>query len=128
MPIDHFGIRIPASKWAATTVFYEKALAPLGYKVLASFVDGDVLGMGDKHPDLWLTKVPDTASVGDGTHFAFTVEKREQVEAFHTEGISGGGSCNGPPGLRPHYGPTYYGGFVYDPVGNNVEVVTRSPQ
>ncbi|KAF3941490.1 hypothetical protein ABW19_dt0210579 [Dactylella cylindrospora] len=128
MPLDHFGIRIPADKWEATRTFYEETLKSINYKVLASFLDGGVLGMGDEHPDLWLTKVDANANPGDGTHFAFRAETRAQVEEFYALGVKNGGTCNGPAGPRPHYGPTYFGGFVLDPAGNNVEVVCHAPQ
>lgn len=124
--IDHFGIRIAADKWDATVAFYTAALAPLGYKITASYMDGGVIGMGAGHPDLWLTKVDAAANPGSGTHFAFRAESTELVQAFHAAGLQAGGTCNGPAGPRPMYGPTYYGAFVHDPAGNNVEVVTHT--
>jgi len=128
MPIDHFSIRVPAEKWDVTKAFYEGALKPLGYEILATFMEGSVIGMGDQHPEFWLTKVDGSVNAGDGTHFAFRAEARKQVDEFHAAGVSSGGTSNGEGGLRPHYGPNYYGSFVHDPIGNNVEVVTRSPE
>ncbi|EPS36821.1 hypothetical protein H072_9621 [Dactylellina haptotyla CBS 200.50] len=126
MPIDHLMIRIQASKWEASKAFYEKALKPIGYSILKTFADGDVMGLGENHPDLWVVKIPDSSSLGDHPyHFAFRAESKQQVDEFHTLGIASGGEDNGPAGPRPNYGPTYYGAFVKDPAGNNIEIVTH---
>ncbi|KAF3917291.1 hypothetical protein AA313_de0206891 [Arthrobotrys entomopaga] len=128
MPIDHFCIKIPASKWMTTKAFYLKALAPLNYKIIMSFMDDKVLGLGDKAPDFWISEIPDSAPAGDGTHFAMSAGSRTEVDGFHAAAIENGGTCNGKPGLRTQYTPTYYAAFVKDPVGNNVEVVCHRPE
>ncbi|KAF3930263.1 hypothetical protein ABW20_dc0106820 [Dactylellina cionopaga] len=127
MPISHFSIPIPAPKWEESKKFYTEALKPIGYNVMATFKDGDVVGMGEQFPDFWFNKV-DEASAGGGNHFAFTATNKSQVQAFHAASVSNGGTCNGPPGPRPHYGPSYYAAFIHDPLGNNVEVVTHSSE
>ena len=62
-----------------------------------------------------------------GPHVAFAVETRAEVDAFHRAAISAGGRDNGAPGLRPEYHPHYYGAFVFDPDGNNIEAVCHRP-
>jgi catechol 2,3-dioxygenase-like lactoylglutathione lyase family enzyme len=63
--------------------------------------------------------------VGEGTHIAFAVDTRAQVDAFHAAALAAGGRDNGVPGLRPHYAPDYYAAFVLDPDGHNIEAVCR---
>jgi len=65
------------------------------------------------------------ASWGNGTHIAFNAEDREQVHAFHEHALAHGGTCEGPPGPRPHYGPDYYAAYVRDPDGNKLQAVCR---
>jgi predicted lactoylglutathione lyase len=61
-------------------------------------------------------------------HVAFTARSRAEVDAFHAAALAAGGKDNGGPGLRPHYHPHYYGAFVFDPDGNNVEAVCHAPE
>ncbi len=61
-------------------------------------------------------------------HVAFAADDRASVDAFHEAAIAAGGHDNGRPGLRPEYHPTYYGAFVLDPDGNNVEAVRHGPE
>ena len=85
---------------------------------------GTAHGFGrDGNPFFW---VGDNERVGEGTHVAFAVATRADVEAFHAAAIAAGGRDNGGPGLRPHYGPDYYAAFVFDPDGNNIEAVCRA--
>ena len=63
-----------------------------------------------------------------GTHVAFAAETRAEVEAFYSAALTAGGRDNGAPGLRPHYHPNYYGAFVFDPDGNNIEAVCHRPE
>ena len=122
--IDHTGISVRDPK--ASRAFYEAALAPLGYAVLmvvpAEHTGGRVvLGMGvAPMPDFWITEgTPNVPPL----HIAFRAESRAAVDAFYAAAIAAGGRDNGPPGLRPHYHQGYYGAFVIDPDGNNVEAV-----
>ncbi|MDX8481820.1 VOC family protein [Mesorhizobium sp. VK24D] len=64
----------------------------------------------------------------DHQHIAFTARSRTEVDAFHAAALAAGGKDNGGPGLRPHYHPNYYGAFVFDPDGNNVEAVCHDPE
>lgn len=63
--------------------------------------------------------------VGPGIHIAFAADSHQQVDAFHAAALAAGGIDNGPPGLRPEYSSAYYGAFVLDPDGNNVEATAR---
>lgn len=122
--IDHTGV--VASDFQASKAFYEKALAPIGYTLLmelSAAVTGhaDVAGFGEApKPDFWISSgTPNRPPV----HVAFRVASRSLVDAFHQAAIHAGGTDNGPPGLRPHYHPNYYGAFVLDPDGHNIEAV-----
>ena len=112
--IDHVGISM---------AFYEQALAPLGLRKLREFETpgGKVAGFGAGKPDFWV-------STGDGghVHVAFAVATRAEVDAFHAAALAAGGRDNGAPGLRPQYHPDYYGAFVLDPDGHNIEAVCHA--
>lgn len=102
--------------------FYDRALAPLGVRRL--FDDQRAAhrttGYGDARPWFWIAEIPP----GDGAvHVAIRAGSREAVGAFHRAAVAAGGRDNGPPGLRPHYHPGYYGAFVLDPDGHNIEAV-----
>jgi predicted lactoylglutathione lyase len=115
--IDH--IKLHVADATRSKAFYEQALAPLGYKVIMEPVPGAVVGMGTRFPDFWLAQSdkPTTA------HVALRAEAREAVDAFHAAALAAGGKDNGSPGVRAHYHPGYYGAFVIDPDGNNLEAV-----
>ncbi|KAK3689729.1 Glyoxalase/bleomycin resistance protein/dioxygenase-like protein [Podospora appendiculata] len=129
MTIDHTGILIPADKYDAVLAWYKAALAPLGYKQTVSYNGGKVAGFSDTpgHVD-WYVSSTDVAEVNIKFHPAFVAKERSHVDAFYAAGVKAGGKDNGKPGLRPHYGPNYYAAFVYDPVGNNIEVVAHGPE
>ena len=79
-------------------------------------------------PEFWATLAAEgEAGPGNGTHVAFVAPSREAVDAFHAAGLAAGGTDNGAPGVRETYHPTYYGAYVLDPDGNNVEAVCHSP-
>lgn len=122
--IDHIGIVV--SDFEKSKVFYNSALAAIGYALLMEFpksVTGttDVAGFGEPDkPDFWISRgTPGKSS----THIAFKVMNRNIVDAFYKAALEAGGKDNGAPGLRPHYHPNYYGAFVFDPDGNNIEAV-----
>jgi catechol 2,3-dioxygenase-like lactoylglutathione lyase family enzyme len=126
--IDHTGINI--SDFENSKEFYTKALAPLGYQLLKEFnasVTGfiSLVGFGiDGKPDFWITQGEvNTPRI----HIAFRAETREMVQAFYTAALEAGGRDNGVPGLRPNYHPDYYGAFVLDPDGHNIEAVCHIP-
>jgi catechol 2,3-dioxygenase-like lactoylglutathione lyase family enzyme len=123
--IDHVGLKVADFDKAMT--FYRAALGTLGIKVLSEFSFGaeQYAGFGKEKPDFWIG----TSDLQrGGTHVAFVAASRAEVEAFHTVALSVGGRDNGPPGLRAHYHPDYYGAFVLDPDGNNVEAVCHKPE
>ena len=112
--------------------FYDAVLAPLGYERVWSDIrpgePGEAVGYGlpgggDK---LALKCTGDAAqAVGAGFHVAFTAPDRQAVDRFYQEALAAGGRDNGVPGLRPHYGPSYYAAFVIDPDGHRIEAVFK---
>ncbi len=127
--IDHIGIG--CSDFGASRAFYEAALAPLGLTVLVELTpemtggDYSGVGMGKDRPFFWFGN---DGPRGEGIHVAFAAESRAQVDAFHAAAMNAGVRDNGKPGLRPHYDPDYYGAFVFDPDGVNVEAVCLRPE
>jgi catechol 2,3-dioxygenase-like lactoylglutathione lyase family enzyme len=125
--LDHVGI--PVRDFSVSKAFYEKALAPLGITILYGNTlsdDGDgYAGFGRERPQLWIgTGTPLTGRL----HVAFAARNRAEVAAFYAAAIAAGGKDNGPPGLRPHYHENYYGAFIIDPDGHNIEAVTHLPE
>jgi len=127
--IDHTGLHISDPK--KSRHFYDKALAPLGYEMLSEipkeYTGGKVvLGYGvSPKPDFWIGEgTPNTPRV----HTAFRAENRKQVDEFYKAALAAGGKDNGAPGPRPHYHKDYYGAFVLDPDGHNIEAVCRIPE
>jgi catechol 2,3-dioxygenase-like lactoylglutathione lyase family enzyme len=125
--LDHLSLAVSDVKRARA--FYDRALAPLGVSVLMSVPDGQggeaALGYGsDGRAYFWIGGgQPPTGRL----HVAFDADSRALVDAFYAAAIEAGGRDNGPPGLRAHYDPDYYGAFVFDPDGHNVEAVCRRP-
>lgn len=113
--------------------FYDAALAPLGYTRVWSDLRpgeaGQAVGYGPPDSgDKLAIKANDAARApGPGFHIAFAAPSRAAIDAFHAAAIASGGIDNGPPGLRPHYGPTYYAAFVIDPDGHHIEAVFKGP-
>jgi catechol 2,3-dioxygenase-like lactoylglutathione lyase family enzyme len=118
--IDH--IKLMVRDVERSRAFYERALAPLGYRVMLEPAPGQV-GFGVERPDFWLGLAPAAPTFA---HVAFRVETTDLVDAFHRAALDAGGRDNGAPGMRPQYHPAYYGGFVLDPDGNNVEAVCHA--
>ena len=108
--------------------FYDAALGALGFRRV--FEDDTAIGYGlvdDK--DLLCLKLRTAATPpGDGFHLAFTATSHAAVDAFHAAALRVGGRDNGAPGLRPHYHENYYGAFVLDFDGYNIEAVCRLPE
>lgn len=126
--IDHAGVNV--SDFAKSKAFYMAALSAIGYTLLLE-VSAELTGTQDAagfgvapKADFW---------IGGGganqppVHIAFRVDNRSLVDAFYTAAIAAGGRDNGKPGLRPHYHPNYYGAFVLDPDGHNIEAVCHEP-
>ena len=118
--LDHIGLTV--SDLGRSKQFYLQALAPLGYAVMMDF--GTVAGLGAGKPDFWLSQGGSTVPV----HVAFSSPSRAGVDAFYQAALQAGGRDNGAPGLRSQYHPDYYGAFVYDPDGNNIEAVCHLPE
>jgi catechol 2,3-dioxygenase-like lactoylglutathione lyase family enzyme len=120
--LDHVTIGI--SDIERSKRFYDQALRPLGIERL--YGDGETFaGYGaDRKAFFWIGLRNASQT---GAHIAFTARDRETVEIFHRTALAAGGQDNGPPGLRPHYDKNYYGAFVLDPDGHNIEAVCRKP-
>jgi catechol 2,3-dioxygenase-like lactoylglutathione lyase family enzyme len=122
--IDHTGVGV--SDYERSKRFYAQALAPLGYTLLMEVPRVHTGGVGvagfgvAPKPDFWIHEGQANKPV---IHIAFRAESRSLVDAFYRAAIEAGGTDNGPPGLRPHYHPNYYGAFVRDPDGHNLEAV-----
>lgn len=126
--IDHTSLSV--ADFAGCVSFYEKALGALGVKVLMRFgpdVTGsvEVVGLGREKPFLWLA---DAGKTEPRVHLAIRADNRAQVDAFYKAALEAGGKDNGAPGLRPHYHENYYGAFVIDPEGHNLEAVCHQAE
>lgn len=128
--LDHLGFTV--ADYRRSRAFYEQALAPLGYGLVMEVtreMTGGYEGCGfgpPGRPQFWIGV--GTGEAGRGMHIAFVAQTRAQVDAFYAAAIAAAGTDNGPPGLRPQYHPDYYGAFVIDPDGHNVEAVCRTPE
>lgn len=140
--IYHVGITAPTEQFESLISFYKSALAPMKYKEIMRFPGA--VGLGDAVPDFWISETE--SDTPQNLHFAFTADgmhplplasanrsieyegllDRKTVDAFHEAALSAGGKCNGKPGLRTQYHANYYAAFVWDPRGNNVEIVSDS--
>jgi catechol 2,3-dioxygenase-like lactoylglutathione lyase family enzyme len=125
---DHIGFGV--TDFARSRAFYVRALALLGITILrevtaAQTGGGARAGFGTGgRAFFWIGT---GRALTGRLHVAFAAKDRATVDAFHRAAIEAGGTDNGPPGLRPHYHPDYYGAFVLDPDGHNVEAVCRRP-
>ena len=121
--IDHLSTY--ATDYAATRGFYEEVLRELGYTLQADYPQFNSCAFGPEgRPVFWVIAVENAASP---RHVAFTANSRQEVDAFYARGLEAGAGDNGAPGLRPQYHPHYYGAFLIDPDGNNVEAVYHWP-
>jgi len=125
--IDH--ITFGVLDFAASTAFYDSAFAPLGirrlFDVPLEHSGGvSITGYGDERPWFWIAEQDATRGK---FHVAIRARTRAAVDAFYSAALASGGQDNGPPGLRPYYDPDYYGAFVLDPDGHNIEAVCRAP-
>lgn len=134
--IDHLGM--PVSGLARATEFYLKALEPLGYGIVMQVSaeqtgHGAAVGFGPPgraadfqsgKPSFW---IGEGERLGGHIHVAFVAPSRAGVDAFYRAALAAGGKDNGKPGLRPHYHANYYGAFVLDLDGNNIEAVCHAP-
>lgn len=108
-------------------IFYDAVMAPLGHmRCDLDLIGGNATwGLDDPGPHLWVTAPFDgaTARAGNGTMVSFLAQSRTQVDAVYSAAIAQGGVCEGSPGLRPEYGPTFYAAYLCDPDGNKFTAV-----
>ena len=126
--LDHIGISV--TNFDRAVKFYNAALAPLGgsllYVVPEEYTDGvKTGGFGTDRPTFWVSEDGPQSPI---LHVAFAASTRAEVDAFYEAAMAAGGRDNGPPGLRPHYHENYYGAFVLDEDGNNIEAVCHMPE
>jgi catechol 2,3-dioxygenase-like lactoylglutathione lyase family enzyme len=122
--IDHIGL--PVSNYARSKKFYKKVLAPLDYRLVMEVTKADSggafegVGFGDTKPYFWIGS---GKALEGQLHIAFAAKERKAVDAFYSAAFAAGAKDNGAPGPRPHYHPNYYGAFVIDPNGHNIEAI-----
>ena len=116
--IEHVSLR--TTQPAKSKAFYEKVLAPLGYRVKQQFPPDAFGFMAEGHTSFWVTK----GKIGTPLHLAFRAKSRKAVDQFYRAAIEGGAKDNGAPGLRSDLSPTYYAAFVIDRDGHNIEAVS----
>ncbi|KAH9477612.1 hypothetical protein JR316_0009836 [Psilocybe cubensis] len=128
MPISHLGVVVRDVK--KSQELYLAALTPLGYKVVLYENNGKTAVLGQTAPEFFLAeRTPDRdAPKGEYIHLAFVANSPEQVDQVYAGALSAGAKDNGPPGLRPQYGPTYYAAFFYDLEGRNIEACYIGPK
>lgn len=128
--IDHMGFKV--ADFDRSLAFYTQVFATLGYGLVME-VTPEMTGDGSRHagfgkdgkPDFWIGTGGE--SMRRGLHVAFVAPDRAAVEAFHATALAAGATDNGEPGIRAHYHPNYYGAFVIDHDGNNIEAVCHAP-
>jgi catechol 2,3-dioxygenase-like lactoylglutathione lyase family enzyme len=127
--LDHISVTV--SDFARSKAFYQRALEPLGITLLMDYGRAAGFGRGDK-PDFWLGAGPTSFQKPEHLHnitpqhVAFAARSRSEVDAFHRAALAAGARDFGPPGLRDYH-PNYYGAFVLDPDGHNIEAVFHEP-
>jgi catechol 2,3-dioxygenase-like lactoylglutathione lyase family enzyme len=127
--IDHVGF--PVRDYDSSKAFYDKALAPLGIALIMEVTaeqtgNYPAAGYGkDGKPFFWIS---DEEKIGEPIHVALAAPDRKTVDLFYKAAIAAGGKDNGAPGIREIYHPNYYGAFVRDPDGNNIEAVCHKPE
>jgi catechol 2,3-dioxygenase-like lactoylglutathione lyase family enzyme len=120
--LDHVAVGV--SDLERSCAFYERALAPLGLdqtRRVEALPEAIIFGNGHE----WVFSISTAYRPGAPVHVAFGAESVEQVQAFHAAALEAGGVEHGAPGPRPEYSERYYGAFVLDPDGHNIEAITR---
>jgi len=122
MPLDH--VSLQAADLAATAAFYDRALAPLGITRVIDF--GETVGYGEQRPYFWIGRQA-TSIPQKEVHVAFRAADRAAVQQFFDAAVAAGAEVLHEPRVFPEYHPDYFGAFVRDPDGNNVEAVCHTP-
>lgn len=126
--LDHIGLRV--TDIAKAKAFYDKALAPIGVSMVMEVTaeqtgNTPVYGFGEgQKPYFWVAQ---DKIATERLHVAFATDSRAKVDAFYKAAMAAGGRDNGPPGIREMYHPNYYGAFVFDADGHNIEAVCHAP-
>jgi catechol 2,3-dioxygenase-like lactoylglutathione lyase family enzyme len=121
--LDHMGFGV--SDYERSKAFYAQALAPLDISLLMEPI-AEAAGFGkDGKPFFWIESRG--GAIRGRLHVAFAVDDRATVDAFHAAAVAAGGTDNGAPGVREIYHPNYYGAYVLDPDGHNIEAVCHRP-
>jgi len=120
-------VTLGTDSWSRSKRFYDAVMQSLSIPVFMEREEGAAFG-DLTGPKLFVGPAFNgaPATSGNGTHVAFVAKTRAEVDAFHTAALSHGGTDEGPPGLRPHYHPNYYGAYVRDPDGNKLQAVCHS--
>lgn len=116
-------VSFPVASLRQSAILYDAALAALGYRGVYSSADFVGYGIEAGKDKFALKQVTPATAAGPGFHLAFAAPSRAAVDAFYAAALAHGAVDNGPPGLRPHYGPTYYAAFVIDLDGHRIEAV-----
>lgn len=135
--LDHISLRV--ADYQRSKEFYQAVLAPLGYTLAMEGASGAGFSNG-RIPAFWIKQgeftgcaglgeaTPQAGCGGPQVHVAFTGENRAMVDAFYHAALAAGALDNGPPGLRQNYHTNYYGAFVLDPDGHNIEAVCHKAE
>ncbi len=121
MIIDHIGIAV--SDYEKSLTFYTKALKPLGIFLVIEIEGWAGFGHNKNKAEFWFGPAEKSQNP---MHIAFLAESRHRVDEFYAAAIAAGAICNGEPGIREIYHPNYYGAFVIDPDGHNIEAVCHN--
>lgn len=116
---------VGAADLAASSNFYDSALAPLGVKNLGPFGEDTILYGKDKPALLVLRPGNGEAPSSNGMTIGFAAASANDVDAFHAAGLASGGTCEGEPGERGHL-PGAYAAYLRDPAGNKICAYTFS--
>jgi len=122
MIIDHLGLSV--SDYERSKAFYLKALAPLNIQLIMEVQGWGGFGIGEK-PEFWIGP---HHTLQNPMHIAFLADSRDVVDQFYEAALAAGGKDNGGPGIREIYHPNYYGAFVIDPDGHNIEAVCHKAE
>ena len=127
-------VSLGTNRFAEAVAFYDQVLATLGIgRVMDVSDEFPAIAYGRAYPEFWIQAPHDgqPAQTANGVHITFFATTAEQVHAFHAAALAAGGSDDGAPGPRPHYGKEYYGCFVRDLDGHKIEAMawlTDAPQ